>query len=622
MASFVTNVPRPTVLDRPPPSASTSAWSTTSTMASFVPLSLALRIGRRAVLAIVAVLSLALAAEAAPPKLTAVFPTGVERGRTASMVAAGEFGKWPVQWRTDRPGLEVVSLADKGKVELRAAADAVPGWYWVRAIDAEGVTAARPVFVGTTRELEEAEPNDVVDKAQAMELPAAVSGKVAKSGDVDGYLVLLKAGEWLHAAVEANQPLGAPMDAVLQIAEVVGGLPGSTPFPRRAEAFVLEQRDDETGLDPRISFRAPRDGRYLVRVFAFPSEPNSTVGFAGADTYAYRLTLATAAFVDFVLPLARPVGGPEGPWTAESGAGDNTGTPAASASRPAQISPALAEDDGWPAEDRQVSWTFDPATPGAAPIPWTNHTSVLAIAAALSAEGQKVSLPATISGRLLSAGSVATFRFDATKGQRWRFKVDARTLGFPLDACVELRDATGAVIAENDDANNQRDPLLAWTAPADGEFRVSVRDTYRHGGPRYAFRLTAEAIAADYGLGVANESFIVVAGKTVEIPVTIDRREGFAEEIEIQASGLPEGVTVAAVKSENKGDAAKAVKLTISATAAAKPDSVRIRVTGMSTGPLAKRHRAVPATAAPAAGSGGGSIGFAPRELWLTITAP
>jgi hypothetical protein len=542
-------------------------------------------------------------AAAAPPKLTALFATGVERGRTAAVVASGEFAKWPVQWRTDRPGLEVASLADKGKVELRAAADAVPGWYWVRAIDAEGVSAARPVFVGTTREVEEAEPNDAVDKAQAIELPTAVSGKLAKAGDVDGYLVTLKAGDWLNAALEANQPLGAPMDAVMQIAEVVGGQPAATPFTRRAEAFVLEQRDDETGLDPRISFRAPRDGRYLVRVFAFPSEPNSTVGFAGAETYVYRLTLATAAFVDFALPLARPVTGPEGPWTA-------------------QISALLADDEGWPAEDRQVSWIFDPAAAGAAPVPWTNHASVVAAAESLTGEGQKTPLPATISGQLPTAGSVATFRFDAVKGQRWRFKLESRSLGFPLDGLLELRDASGAVVAENDDANNQRDALLAWTAPADGEFRVSVRDIYRHGGPRYAFRLNVEPIAADYGLAVASDSFVVVAGKTVEIPVTIDRREGFAEEIEIQASGLPEGVTVAAVKSENKGVTAKAVKLTVSATADVKPDSFRFRVTGLSTGPLARRHRAAPAAAAPAAGAGGGSPSHAPRELWLTVTAP
>jgi len=582
----------------------------------------------------------------APPKFTGVFPTGVQRGGVAVVVAAGEFAKWPVQWHSDRPGLEAVSLAEKGKVELRGAADAVPGWYWLRAVDADGVSAARPVFVGPTKEVEEAEPNDAVDKAQSVALPTAVSGKVAKAGDVDGYLVTLKAGEWLHAAVEAHAPLGAPMDAVLQIAEVVGGQPlaastspatpsppgasatpavpavpgadaasaGVSRFTRRAEAFVLEQRDDEPGLDPRLSFRAPRDGRYLVRVFAFPSEPNSSVGFAGADSYIYRLTLAGAAFTDFALPLARPVAGPDGAWTAESGA-------TAEASRPAQISAPQAEDDGWPAEDRGVSWVFDPAAANAAPIPWTNYASVLADATALTAEGQQVTLPATISGRLASTGTVAAFRFNATKGQRLRFKVEARALGFPLDASLEVRDGSGALIAENDDASNQRNPLLVWTAPADGAFRVSVRDIYRHGGPRYAFRLTAEPIAADYGLGLAGDVFIVAAGKSVEIPVTIDRREGFAEEIEIQASGLPEGVTAAVVKSENKGDSAKTVKLTVSAVATAQPASMRIRVTGVSTGPLARRHRAVMTQPAPAAGAAS-APSFTPRDIWLTITGP
>lgn len=600
-------------------------------------------------LACLAGLSSLASAVAAPPKLTGIFPTGLERGRTATSVAAGEFSKWPVQWKTDRAGLEAVSLADKGKVELRAAADAVPGWYWLRAIDAEGVSAARPVFVSSTRELEETEPNDAVDKAQPIELPAAVSGKIAKAGDVDGYLVALKAGDWLHVAVEANQPFGAPMDAVLQIAEVVGGpaaashvpppapsvpaapgtpaaasspAPAAAPmvnsgavrFPRRAEAFVLEQRDDETGLDPRISFRAPRDGRFLVRVFAFPSEPNSTVGFAGADTYVYRLTLATASFVDFALPLARPVTGPEAPWTIESGA-------VAVASRPAQLSAPQADDEGWPAEDRGVSWAFDPAAAGAASIPWTNYPSVRADDGAFSEEGQKIPVPATVSGRVLNAGVVATFRFDATKGQRLRFKVDARSLGFPLDAYLEVRDASNAVVAEVDDASNQRDPLLVWTAPADGVFRIQVRDAYRHGGPRYAFRLTAEPIVADYGLSLSSDTIAVAAGKTVEIPVTIDRRDGFSEEIQIQASGLPEGVAIASVKSENKGDAAKSVKLTVTASAAAKPDSVRIGIFGVSSGPLARRHRAVLAQPAPAAGATG-APNFMPRDVWLTITAP
>jgi hypothetical protein len=75
------------------------------------------------------------------------------------------------------------------------------------------------------------------------------------------------------------------------------------PMPR-IEAFVAAQNHDAVGLDPQLVFAAPKDGRYLVRLFAFPSEPNSTIGFAGTDNYAYRLTLTTGADVEPDLPAA------------------------------------------------------------------------------------------------------------------------------------------------------------------------------------------------------------------------------------------------------------------------------------------------------------------------------
>ena len=46
------------------------------------------------------------------------------------------------------------------------------------------------------------------------------------------------------------------------------------------------------------------------------------------------------------------------------------------------------------------------------------------------------------------------------------------------------------------------------------------------------------------------------------------RNEKFAEEVAISVKGLPDGVTAEVVKSEAKGDSAKAVKLTVKAEAA------------------------------------------------------
>ena len=61
---------------------------------------------------------------------------------------------------------------------------------------------------------------------------------------------------------------------------------------------MLEQMEDTLWFDPRIVFTAPEDGTYYVRTFAFPADPNSTIQFAGAASYIYRLTLTTGPFVD------------------------------------------------------------------------------------------------------------------------------------------------------------------------------------------------------------------------------------------------------------------------------------------------------------------------------------
>ena len=121
-----------------------------------------------------------------------------------------------------------------------------------------------------------------------------VNGQLAKAGEVDIFRVALKRGQSLTAALDAQRPLGSPMDGVLQILT--------------SDGFVLVECDDEVDLDPRLNFVAPSDGNYLVRIFAFPAVGTSNIGLAGGADYIYRLTLTTAGFLDHVLPLALPAG--------------------------------------------------------------------------------------------------------------------------------------------------------------------------------------------------------------------------------------------------------------------------------------------------------------------------
>ena len=72
------------------------------------------------------------------------------------------------------------------------------------------------------------------------------------------------------------------------------------------EGFVLAQNDDARHIDPMVDFfSTEREATYTVRIFAFPLTPNSTIGFAGAANFVYRLTSDDPGpYLDHALPAA------------------------------------------------------------------------------------------------------------------------------------------------------------------------------------------------------------------------------------------------------------------------------------------------------------------------------
>jgi hypothetical protein len=221
---------------------------------------------------------------------------------------------------------------------------------------------------------------------------------------------------------------------------------------------------------------------------------------------------------------------------------------------------------------------------------------------------QAVELPASISGRIEAPKDSDAFRFAAAKGQKIVLRLESRSLGFPLDALLLVTDAEGKTLAEADDAGKERDPSLTFTAPADGSFQAVVRDLHGHGGLRYVYRLTMEPESPDFRLTLAADAFTLTPGKPLEIPIAIDRQNGFAGEIEITAEDLPAGVSAAPVKSAPKGDSAKSVKLAL--TAESGPISGAFTVAGRSTEPALQRKARFPLAGA----------GATHTQAWLTVT--
>lgn len=536
------------------------------------------------------VLLTAVSAPAAPPTLTYLFPAGGQRGQTVAVTAGGSFERWPVQAWADHPGIQVTAAKAKGNLSVTVRPDVPPGTHWLRVHDGQGASVLRAFIVGDLPEVAEQEPNDDPRKPQKLSAAATVvNGRLGRPGEVDCFAVSLRQGQTLVAAVEANRLLGSPMDAVLQVLS--------------ADGFVLDQNNDYCGLDPQIVFAVPKDGAYVIRVFAFPAVPDAAIRLAGGETFIYRLTVTTGGFVDHAVPLAV-----------------------------ARSQPGMVELAGWnippAARTLPVSTTADanlvtlahPGLANVASVRLEPHASAKEVEPNDRRQPQAVALPVTVSGRIDPAGDLDVFEFAARKGQSLRVQIETAGPGCPLAPVLRLTDAAGEPVAQPGDAPRPRGrgnrrgrgvpqatSELAFTAPHAGTYRVEISDQYGEGSWRHAYRLRLLTARPDYDLKLAADQLTLTPGKELSVPVTVERRDGFAGEIDIRAVGLPDGVTASPVKSAPGGAAVGSATLKLLASRGGV--SGPFRIIGGAGQPSLSR------TATAAVPDPVGSVAY----VWLTV---
>lgn len=536
-------------------------------------------------------LALPARASAAPPKLDWLFPAGAAPGSNVTVTLGGTFEKWPMQVWCDRPGIQASPLEEKGKLSVAIPADAFPGTVWIRVHSADGASSLRPFVIGVcganaasppagcTAEVLEVEPNNAPATAQPLAAgPVKINGRFEASGDVDVYSISLSKGQTLVAAMDANRGPGSPMDGVLQVLS--------------ADGFVVEQNDDEHGLDPQVVWQAPADGQYLVRAFTFPAVADSTIALAGGPTMIYRLTITTGGFADHAWPLSLTAGKPseiriEG-WN---------------------VPEAAQRLNLAPRDNQDVVFAVHPLLANSVRIPVSPRSAVLEQGADASASPQTVELPLDLSGRIDPADDEDAYAFQGKKGESWAIRVEAQLHGSPLDAVLQVTDKEGKSLTRIDDVQERRDPDVVFAVPVDGEFRIRVADLFGQGGPRFVYRLVAERVEPDFALSVTTDVLVATPGKPLQVPITIDRKAGFADEIEFTVPSLPAGVTAAPLKVA-KGDAAKSVTLELTATAEAQSGPVRI------LGTAAERKISRPAL------SPVGNLPAKTADLWISVAPP
>ncbi len=227
---------------------------------------------------LVLLLAVTLNVHSAAPTLEQLHPVGFGRGTTNVVKLVGKVEPWPPQIWGAGEGVEITALTNKNELEFIVAADAASGVRLIRLFNDEGASEPRPFVVGAGRELIETEPNNHFNSAMAIpELPATITGRLDKTGDVDSYGLSVPAGQRLVATVESHV-LMSRLDAVLRLVTTNGQ--------------QLAWNHDFATIDPRLDWRAEVDTPVIVQVFGFAFPGTADIKLAGSDGAIYRLHLA------------------------------------------------------------------------------------------------------------------------------------------------------------------------------------------------------------------------------------------------------------------------------------------------------------------------------------------
>ena len=512
-------------------------------------------------------------------RLSAVFPPGAQVGTTVDVTLTSgleleEISKLLFNHpglvatpKTQDVGGKPVAIANQFAVSV--AADVPPGNYEIRTVGFYGISNPRTFVVGVKKELNETEPNNAREQAVRVEVNQTVNARINGATDVDWYKFAGKAGQRVLIVCVARG-IDSKLDAALEIYNTAG---------KRLD-FA---RKNLVSQDALIDVTLPADADYLVKVYDFT--------YAGGEDYVYRLTISTGPYIDFVMPAA----GLPGSNSQYTLFGRNLpgGQPAGIVSHGHPLEKLVVNIPLPAASDLlDPKLTLEPFSAGIDAVPYainssTGPSNVVMIQFSGTApvvetepndkgpQAQKIVVPGEIDGQFQARNDIDCFQFDAKAKESYWIEVVAHRAGAALDPVVVIdqvktndkgEETLTRISALDDDPTNplanlfdtlSDDNVVKFVAPADGTFRITLRERYgnsKHDLGVYRlivrketpdFRVVAVATAlTPPGQRQATPCGITLRrGDNFPVQVVVFRRDGYAGPVTVTAEGLPPGVT-------------------------------------------------------------------------------
>ncbi len=186
------------------------------------------------------------------PYLETIFPLGGQRGADNTIAVTGA-------------NLETVKA-----IQVSIDTETPTGQQSLRVKTPSGLTSnPHPFSIGSLAEMAESEPNDSADKANAVNTPITINGKIDKPGDVDRFSFEIKTPQFLVFEVEALR-LSSQLDALLTLYGAENDQ-------------VLAVNDDARRSDARIEQNFTQAGKYSIAIRDLNNQ--------GGGAYSYRLNI-------------------------------------------------------------------------------------------------------------------------------------------------------------------------------------------------------------------------------------------------------------------------------------------------------------------------------------------